>query len=237
MNGTIARLTFAGLLRGWRGLLLALLPLGFLAIALLMRVVDATDQTTIDGLLGGLNMATVVPLVALIIGTGALATEIDDGSIIYLLTKPIKRGKIILTKLGIATLVALAFTVIPTIIGGILLTGTFGDVTIGYTVAVAVSTFVYCALFIMFSVISKHAVLVGLVYILLWEGLIVGLIEGARVLSVQSWGQSIAAQVTPDVFGNPLNGVLGAVLAVVAVIATSWFATTRLRSLTLASET
>ncbi|MFD0556751.1 ABC-2 type transport system permease protein [Stackebrandtia endophytica] len=236
MNGTIARLTIASLLRGWRGLLLALLPLGFLAIALLMRVVDATDQATVDGLLGGLNMATVVPLVALIIGTGSLATEIDDGSIIYLLTKPVKRSQIIITKLAVAVVIALGFTVVSTILGGLLLTGTFGEVTLGYTVAVAVSTIVYCALFIMFSVISKHAVLVGLVYILLWEGLIVGFVEGARVLSIQSWGLAIADQVTPEIFGPTINGVLGMVLAAVALVGTTWFASQRLRSLTLTSE-
>ena len=44
----------------------------------------------------------MVPLIALIAGTGALGPEIDDGSIVYLLAKPLPRREIVFTKLAVA---------------------------------------------------------------------------------------------------------------------------------------
>lgn len=236
MNGTIARLTFANLTRGWRGLLLTLLPLVFLFLALVTRLLAGINDQAINGLLDGLNLVTVVPLVTLIVGTGALSTEIDDGSIIYLLTKPINRRKIIATKLAVATAVAVTITAVPTLVAGILLTGTLGEVALAYTMAAVISCIVYAALFVMLSAASRHAVIIGLVYIMLWEGLIIGLVEGARVLSIQHWGTAISAQVFGDVMASSVNGIAAMVLAVIAFGATTWFAGSSLRSLTITSE-
>ena len=236
MNGTIASLTFANLTRGWRALLLSLLPLLFLCIAVLLSLYESARRPAIEGLLNDLNLTTIVPLIALIVGTGSLATEIDDGSIIYLLTKPLNRHRIIATKLAVAIGVSVALTAIPTFIAGVLLSGTVGAVAIAYTLVVTINCIVYSALFIMLSALTRHAVIIGLVYLLLWEGLITGLIDGARVLSVQHWGTSVGGALFPDAISSPVNGTLAAVLAVVVFTAATWYAGSRLRSLTLTSE-
>lgn len=236
MNGTIARLTLSNLMRGWRGPLLALLPLSFLFLAAVSRYMIGVNDQAINGLLDGLNLVTIVPLMALIIGTGALATEIDDGSIIYMLTKPINRHTIIATKLGVAVAVGVGLTGIPTLVAGVLLTGTLGDAAMAYTMAAVISTILYSALFIMLSAVSRHAVVIGLVYVLLWEGLFIGLVGGARVLSIQHWAASMTSQVFGDVMEADVNGILATVLAVTAFVAMTWFAGSRLRSLSLAKE-
>ncbi|CAM5608071.1 ABC transporter permease [Streptomyces badius] len=48
----------------------------------------ADDQIACD-VLGGFAIATMVPLIGVMQGTGAMGPEIDDGSIVYLLAKPV----------------------------------------------------------------------------------------------------------------------------------------------------
>ena len=45
----------------------------------------------------------------------------------------------------------------------------------------------YCALFALLSVLTRHAVVVGLIYLLIWESLLGGLLDGVRWLSVSRW--------------------------------------------------
>jgi ABC-2 type transport system permease protein len=236
MNTTIARLTVSGLLRGWRGLLLALLPAVVLLLAVLLRAAFGVEPAVTSGLMESFNLDTVVPLIALIVGTGAIATEIDDGSIVYLLTKPVARGRIILTKLLVAIGVTLLFAALPTLIAGVVVTGALGQTALAYGAAAAISCVVYCAVFMLLGVLSRKAVIIGLMYILLWEMLVAGLVSGARVLSVQQWGQAVASGMAPDAVTSTLSIPVAVILAVLVTGAATWFASTRLRSLTLAGD-
>jgi ABC-2 type transport system permease protein len=237
MNGTIARLTRASLLRGWRGVLLALLPLALLLVSTAMRVsLGDKAEDTLSALLGGLNAATVVPLIALIIGTGAISTEVDDGSIVYLLTKPIPRWKIIVTKYTVAVVTAVVFAAVPTFIAGVIITGGIGTGVVAFAVGAGISCVVYCALFILIGVLSKQAVIIGLMYVLLWENLVCGLVSGARVMSIQYWASAVAAKIDPEVVEADVNLVVAIVGSVVVTVGAVWYAGRRLRSLTLASE-
>ena len=53
----------------------------------------------------------------------------------------------------------------------------------------------YGALFLFISLVIPRALIVGIIYVLLWEGLIVALISGARVLSVRHYINSIFVRV------------------------------------------
>ena len=48
-------------------------------------------------IIGTFALGTLMPLIGLLAGTGSIAPEIDDGSIIYVLAKPIRRGTIIIS--------------------------------------------------------------------------------------------------------------------------------------------
>ena len=52
-----------------------------------------------------------MPLLSLIAGTGSIGPEIDDGSIVYLLAKPLNRYSIVVTKLAVAIGVVIVFGV------------------------------------------------------------------------------------------------------------------------------
>lgn len=235
-NPTVARLTYRALLGRRRALLLAILPVLLLVIALAVRLQTGVDDRAATEILGGFALAAMVPLIGVIAGTGAIGPEIDDGSVVYLLAKPLSRRTIITTKLVVAVAVILAFTIVPILLAGTILNGGGQRIALAYAAAAAVAAVAYGAVFLLLGVVSRNAVVFGLVYALVWEALFGSLVPGARALSVQQWSLAIAerialpgADVTSDV-ALPT----GVVLLAAATVAGTWYATRRLRVLTVA---
>ncbi|WP_416970113.1 ABC transporter permease [Streptomyces sp. 4F14] len=234
---TVARLTYRALLGRRRALILGALPMLLIVIAVLVRALaGADDQTAVD-LLGGLALATMVPIIGVIAGTGAIGPEIDDGSVVYLLSKPIKRPTIISTKLIVAIAVTMVFSALPTLIAGFILNGNGQQIAVAYTVAALVSSIAYAAVFLLLGTVSRHAVVFGLVYALVWEALFGSLVPGARTLSVQQWSLAVAHEVTGGDLVTSDVGLTTAVIFLVAVTGlATWYAGQKLRTLTLAGE-
>ncbi|NBM17542.1 ABC transporter permease [Streptomyces sp. GC420] len=236
-NPTVARLTYRALLGRRRAAVLFVLPALLILLSLAVRVFSGADDQVAADVLGGFGLATMVPLIGVIAGTGAIGPEIDDGSIVYLLSKPVKRPTIIVTKLTVAIAVTMVFSAVPTFIAGMILNGNGQQIAIAYTVAALVASIAYAALFLLLGTVTRHAVVAGLVYALVWETLFGSLVPGARTLSVQQWSLALAERIgaegaiTSDV-GLPMAMVL---LAVVTALAT-WFAGQKLRTLKIAGD-
>ena len=235
---TVARLTYRALLGRRRALLLGVLPLLLLIVAVAVRAMTGADDAVTSQLLGGFALATMVPLIGVIAGTGAISPEIDDGSVVYLLAKPLKRPTIIVTKLIVAIGVTVAFSAVPTLLAGFVLNGNSQQIAVAYAVAAAVSSVAYSALFLLLGTVSRHAVVIGLVYALIWEALFGSLVPGARTLSVQQWSLALAEKVAGS--GADVTSEVGLpvalVLLVVVTVGGTWFAGQKLRTLTLAGE-
>ncbi|GAA2659253.1 ABC transporter permease [Streptomyces aculeolatus] len=234
---TVARLTQRAILGRRRALILLLLPVLLIVIAIVVRVlVGADDEVTAD-LLGGFALATMVPLIGVIAGTGAIGPEIDDSSIVYLLAKPVPRPTIILTKLTVAVGVTAAFSALPTLVAGFILGGNGSRLAVAYALAAAVASVAYAAFFLMLGTISRHAVVFGLVYALVWEALLGSLVDGVKTLSIQQWALAVGEKIGQG--GHVVSDValpVATVLLVVVTAGATWFAAQRLRSLTLAGE-
>ncbi|GAA1399931.1 hypothetical protein GCM10009639_40320 [Kitasatospora putterlickiae] len=237
MNPTVARLTLRGLLGRRRGLLLLVVPALLLLVSALAAGTGGDKHDLVVNVLGRLGLGTLLPILGLVVGTGAIATEIDDGSIVYLLAKPLPRWKIITTKLAVATGITWAFSAVPMLLSGLLLYGTKEGLALAYTVAALVAGTVYSALFLLLGVVTRHAVVIGLGYALVWEALMGNFVEGARKLSVQQWGLSVAESVAAE--GSITSVVsLGAAvpLLLVAAAGATALASVRLAGLTLTSD-
>lgn len=235
---TVARLTYRALLGRRRALILTVLPALLLLIAALVRVFDAASDDVATNLLSGFALATLVPLIGVIAGTGAIGPEIDDGSIVYLLSKPLKRSTIICTKLFVAIGVTLVFSALPVLLAGFILVGASQQIAIAFGIAAVVASIAYCALFLLLGTVSRNAVVIGLVYALVWEALFGSLVPGARTLSVQQWALALAEKVAGSGVDITSEVALptGAVLLLVATVGGTWFATDRLKVLKLAGE-
>ena len=249
MNATVASLTSKSLLGRRRTLVLLLLPLALLALCTLARVLAGLDPEIareLDGalapdLLGAFGIAILMPLLSLIAGTGSIGPEIDEGSIVYLLAKPLNRYSIVVTKLVVAVGVVLVFGVLPIAVAGVVLTGEVGSVTIGYAVGALAAGIAYSAAFLLLAVVTRNAVVVGLIYALIWESLVGGLVPGAQTLSVQQWSLSVVQQVLGASAGRlDVEAAVGfgtglVLLAFVSVTATV-YAGRRLQTLRLNDE-
>nr|WP_206324102.1 ABC transporter permease subunit [Streptomyces sp. HNM0574] len=231
-------MTWRALLGRRRALLLCVLPLLLVGVAFAVRSMTGMDDRVAAELLGGFALATMVPLIGVIAGTGAIGPEIDDGSIVYLLSKPLKRSTIICTKLVVAIGVTVAFSAVPTLIAGFVLNGNSQQIAVAFAVAAAVASVGYSAVFLLLGTVSRHAVVFGLVYALIWEALFGSLISGARTLSVQQWALAVGERIAGPGAGVASDvGLTTAVVLLVAVtVGGTWLASRKLRTLTVVGD-
>ncbi|GAA2162158.1 ABC transporter permease [Actinomadura napierensis] len=236
MNGTIAMITFRAMLGRRRALLLLALPLLLVVLAVVLRWTGQNDLDVSANVLQKFGLATLLPLLALIAGTGVIGPEIDDGQIMYVLTKPIPRQVIVLTKLAVAIVLVAAFSVVPTLLAGLVLTGTTAQLAPAFTVGVLVGGVAYSAVFVALAVMSRNAVTIGLLYALVWESLLGSFAPGAKSASIQQWALSVTDALTP---ASPVTSSvdLGVAipLLVIVTVGAAFLAAFRLRSLTIAS--
>lgn len=238
MNPTVARLTFHGLLGRRRGVLLFLLPALLIALAATIRLLvpDLPVEVT-AALLGQLGMGVIVPLLGLVAGTGAIGPEIDDGSVVHLLSKPVPRGSVVVSKLAVAVATAALLSGAAMLTAGLIMSGTAEGLAVGYALSAVIASLAYAAVFLMLAVISRQAVVLGLLYALLWEGLVGSLVSGARTLSIQQWGTSIGAAVAGgDALGGGVRLAVAVPMLIVATVAATALASSRLRSLSISGE-
>ncbi|TDB93791.1 ABC transporter permease subunit [Actinomadura sp. 7K534] len=236
MNPTIAMITFRAMLGRKRALLLLGLPLLLLVLSVILRATGNNDLDLSAHVLQNFGLATLLPLLALIAGTGVIAPEIDDGQIMYVLTKPIPREVIVVTKLVVAIVLVTIFAVVPTLLAGLVLVGTTAQVTPAFTIGILVGGITYSAVFVALGVLSRNAVTIGLLYALVWETLLGSFAPGAKSASVQQWSLSVADALTDASMVTSTVGLPVAVtLLVVVALAATFLATFRLRALPVAS--
>ncbi len=235
MNAVIARITYRALLGRRRVLLLALLPIVLLLLAAAFRAGNGSDT---ENLLDHFGVTALLPLVALIVGTGVLGAELEDGTAIYLLATPTPRSTIVTTKFVVGAAVTVAFTAIPEFLAGVIAFPNRTRLSLAYAVGTAVGAVVYVAIFLALSVATRRAMAVGLIYVLVWEGLLASFVSGIGVLSVQQYSLSIAhalARAGSEVPANVSLPVAIPMLLVVIVVAAR-LATDRLSGYRISGE-
>jgi ABC-2 type transport system permease protein len=197
--------TLRGLLSRRRIILLVLLAAVPVLIALLVRLSGGRPDP--DRVLDTLVVRAVMPLVALILGTAALGSEIEDGTAVFFMVKPIPRWQILLSKMVVAAGLTAALVIPSIVLTGLLLGRGSGDsltITTAFAVACLIGGTAYAVAFVTLSVYTSRALLVGLAYTLLWEGVLAGLLEGTRFLSVRQATLGIASALGARIQGDPL---------------------------------
>jgi ABC-2 type transport system permease protein len=237
LSPTVVRLGTRSVFGHKRGILLFLLPVVLLGLAGLIRGLAGQDPRISVDVLQSLGLTVVVPLVALLATTGLLAPEIDDGSISYLLAKPISRHTIVLSKLLVALGCVVAFAVVPMYVAALILYTDEPGLALAFAAGSLAGGAAYCALFAFLSVLTRHAVVIGLLYLLVWEGLLGGLLDGVRWLSVTRWARAITEEVSPGFEVVEDLGVTYAVIAtLVVVVIGTYFTGRRLRAFNLTGD-
>jgi ABC-2 type transport system permease protein len=236
MNGTIAWITARGLFGRRRFLLLLPLPILLIGLAVIGRATGVDPDHWGAAVILGMGFAVVLPVVSLIVGTGVLGSEIDDGTVVHILAKPLARREIIFSKLLVAVGVTATTVAIPMYVAGVLAHSVrFG---LALVAASAIGAAAYCALFLALSLVTRRPVLLGLVYVLVWEGLLGNVVRGTRVLSIQQYVVTVADEIAPTaMLTGRVSVTLAAVMSALFFVAGTALAVNRLRSFSVAGET
>lgn len=201
-------------------------------------VEDETASSFMSALMGNLILSTLLPIATLILATSALGDEIDDRTMVYLVLKPVMRLRIIAEKyLAVteATILALWLGIIAT-----WLIIAFNDMVdsvdtlVAALVALLVGVLAYGAVFIAVSLIVPRALMVGIIYSLIWESLLSRLIPGTWIFSIRHYVESIYIRLLDDSTIDLDNAVqLYAALPAlaVAIVLALLLATLRLRTM------
>ncbi|MEV4843118.1 ABC transporter permease subunit [Micromonospora matsumotoense] len=233
---TVSWITARGLFGRRRFLMLLPLPAVLVLLAVLCRSLGVDPGEWAPPVLVGLGLAVVLPVVALIIGTGVLGAEIDDGTVVHILTKPLPRWQIVLPKLMVAAGVSAATVAVPLYVAGVLADS--ARLGLALAAAAALGALAYSALFLALSLVTRRPVLLGLVYVLIWEGLLGNFVSGTKVLSIQQWVIALTDRMAPTaLLSTTVSVPVAVVLTALVSVGFTVLAIDRLRSFSVAGET
>lgn len=237
MNRTIVWLSAQSLFGRRRFLLLLILPSALVALAITVRALAGTD-VGYEEIVVGLGLGIALPLVALLATSSVLGPEIDDGSIVYLLAKPVSRRVVAMSKYVVALGATVVFGALPLLALGFITAPDRGAETFAWLVGGLLAAAAYSGLFLALSAITRHAVVAGLLFVFFWEGLLGNLLVGIRWVSVGAWSRQVAATLE-DTIDLPIGvGTAYALIAGLLVAAGGvWFTGQRLRSFSMRGET
>jgi ABC-2 type transport system permease protein len=228
---TVGRVTARALLGRRRTILMALLAGAPVLLGLLIRLGSGVRPSALQGSLDGLIVTSVLPLVALVFGSAALGSELDDGTGVVLLTKPIPRWAIVLPKLVVAGGLTALLVVPSTLVAGILIGGTGSpqvSMTVAFAAAALIGAFVYSAIFVALGAATSRGLIIGLGYTLLWEGLLAGALKGTQLFSIREYIRGIASAIAPPGDVTSVVGAQAFLLTAVVILIAAALAASRL---------
>jgi ABC-2 type transport system permease protein len=233
----VAAITLRATMGRKRAFLFAIPPLVLILVTVALKLAHPERASWPVEVLGVFGLSVVLPLTALIIGTSVLGAEIDDGSIVHLLATPVSRSLVIAVKYAVACVLTMVFVAIPELLAGLIATGGATKLAVGLFAGALAGSVMYNAVFVMISVLTTRAIAVGLLYALIWEGVLANLVPGARLLSIGQYSLGIANSIAHDSSLNaalslPTAVVLGLLVTAVALV----IAARRLASFTIKGE-
>jgi ABC-2 type transport system permease protein len=196
---TLARLAVRQLTSSKRSLwalVLALLPV-LIAYPVGAEIANARDGVEdFVGFYQVLIVGVLLPIVALVVGTGIFGAEVEDGTITFVLGKPVARWRMVLARIVIAGLATAVVIAPATYAAGRIALRNVPSPPAGLvgacTAAVAIGGLLYCALFVALSLSTRRALVAGLAYVVIWEGVLTRTFAGSRGLSVREYTLSFA---------------------------------------------
>ena len=241
MTTALVMITLRALLNRRRTLLLALLGVLLVGIVGLYALSDPSPEQALEvtrSLLGDLGIGVLLPVVAVIVGTSALGSELDDGTIVYLLARPVPRWRIVVVKLLVAWAVVSLLVAPATLVAG-LIGQDDPRLAVGFAVATVVGALEYTAVFVALSLITSRALIIGLAYVVIWEGVVAGLFAGTRTMSVRQHVLAVAEALGgADAAGiTELAVEVGIGAIVIVTVAATVLAARRLATVELRGET
>lgn len=214
---------------------LSLIPAIFAAIFAARPWGVTADEFLIE-LFRELIAPTLLPIVVLLPATAAFGDELEDGTLPYLLMKPVSRARLVLGKYAATLLVtipalALGLAVTTVIASRAPEAGDLLRILAAMVGAAAVAAVLLGAVFLLVSLFIPRALLAGMVYVFAWESLLGRFLPGVEAVSSREYTLRVFTGILENDPSLATNAALtmGAVAVAALILAVS-----RLRRLQLA---
>ena len=202
--------------------------------------VDVYEETVEeDGYEIFMNIATfffflfIIPLISMLFAISAIRDDIENHTIVYLITRPVSKTEILFWKykgffisswVPIAISMCITFFIVSYHEGSVLLHINYLGILIGM---MTLSVLVYGALFFLFAVISPYPIVISLLYVFFWETIIPNQLNVLNRLSILYHIQTIAHDTLGEIANvqiyQPINWVtsffvlLGALIVILSL--------------------
>lgn len=141
-----------------------------------------------------LIISVLMPVAALVFGTVSFGGEVEDGTLVYVLGKPVARWKIVLVKYFMALVVTIAVVSAAELLAWQSLRNAELPARFlwGFVAATAVGAAIYCAAFTFLGLVTRRGLLYGLLYVIFFENVLARNFDGVNQLSARQFSVSIA---------------------------------------------
>jgi ABC-2 type transport system permease protein len=227
----VYRLTLRSLFSGRRVLALALLALVPVVAATAFAAGGEIEPELFWArLLQRLVIPTITAFIAVVIGGSAIGDEREDGTILYLASTPLSRLTLVVTKVAAAWTATMALLVPAVIASGAIALGAQATAAqIAWPlVGIALAALCYCAAAAWLAMLVRRPVVIGVLYILLWEGSIATFAASADRFSIAAYGRAIAVEGVIDVNAPETAAAAAAVVLLGVTALATWAAARRM---------
>ncbi len=231
LSAPVFRLTLRSLFSGRRILALAVLALvPVIAATAFAAGGEIEPELFWARLLQRLVIPTITAFIAVVIGASAIADEREDGTILYLAATPLSRLTLVLTKIAAAWTTCMALLAPAVVVSALIALGADAD---GAQVAwpllgIALAALCYCSAAAWLAMVVRRPVVIGVLYILLWEGSIATFAASADRFSIAAYGRAVAVEGVIDVNAPETSAAAAIVVLTVVTALAAWAAGRRL---------
>jgi ABC-2 type transport system permease protein len=218
--GSVFVLTLRQLSGRWRlAIMTALAALPVVFTALVVRSASAPFVDEFEGLvLSTMLVGSIAPLILVASASVAFANEIEDRTLANLTLTPIPRWQLVLPKLAASVAVAGPFIAVSASVTGFLAFNHDLTATLAVTASAVAGLLMYSSVFVWLGLVTRQAIGVGLLYIVLWEGFFSGYVSGIRFLSIRHYAIALMHGLDPRRFAGNAHVGLGVAAAVTVAV-------------------
>lgn len=220
--GAVSALAFRGSLRGLRTIGLAAFAAtpSLLILALISASASGvTLANAAESLVGILTLPIVVMVIVLVIAVAQFRNEIDHETLVYLADRSVTRPTIVVGKYvgawGASLVLVLPAALLPLGISSLVGASYSAAVPAVIATTAILASAVYVAFFLFLGLVSRSALLIGLLFGFLWEELLLLVPGDAPRLTLVYYLESF---LSGELTSGPLSGYPTAVPSLAAVV-------------------
>ena len=223
-----------------RVLALLALDLAGLVVGVALGATDRPLLEIVDGvlvpgqLLAGarfvnlFGLSLVVPVTALVFAAASLGDPDEQGTLVYLWLRPVRRVRIVVAAAAASFTVAWPIVVVPLAITAAATRGGT-ELVIGTIASSTVALVAYVGIFCALGLVTKRSPVWGLLYIFIWEGFVATAADAAAKLAIRTYARSVLqAIIDIPLRGTFIEAPANVVVPIAVGVAALAFATWRL---------